>query len=197
MTYKFVGALKGITDDQPHVMKALWLGIGMGLVIEIVRKLVKANAAYQRSRPRAARFRGRLPARRRVPALALRLVLRRLREPAHVAVVGAGGVLSSFVNTVAKRKPRPGDKAMPEDMSTTSLVGGGLIAGDSLAALGLGIVGAHGDAARAADPRPGERPQALAQFLERARCPARAAIISSHGSAARGRVPNAAFPTGV
>jgi hypothetical protein len=42
---------------------------------------------------------------------------------------------------VAKKKPVAGEKAMPEDMSTTSLVGGGLIAGDSLAALGLGIAG--------------------------------------------------------
>ena len=30
---------------------------------------------------------------------------------------------------------------LPEDMSTVSVVGGGLIAGDSLAALGLGIWG--------------------------------------------------------
>ena len=54
---------------------------------------------------------------------------------------GGGGILSSFLNTVAKTKPAPGEKAMPDDMSTTSLVGGGLIAGDSLAALGLGIAG--------------------------------------------------------
>ena len=30
---------------------------------------------------------------------------------------------------------------LPDDMSTTSLVGGGLIAGDSIAALVLGIIG--------------------------------------------------------
>jgi len=38
-----------------------------------------------------------------------------------------------------KRKDKPA--ALPEDMSTASLVGGGLIAGDALAALGLGIAG--------------------------------------------------------
>ncbi len=32
-------------------------------------------------------------------------------------------------------------EALPSDMSTTSLLGGGLIAGDALAALGLGVVG--------------------------------------------------------
>ena len=53
---------------------------------------------------------------------------------------GGGGILSSLLNSLAPKKPDRG-KAMPEDMSTTSLVGGGLIAGDSLAALGLGIVG--------------------------------------------------------
>ena len=35
MTYKFVGALKGITNSQPHVLKALQLGIVLGLVVEI------------------------------------------------------------------------------------------------------------------------------------------------------------------
>jgi hypothetical protein len=39
--------------------------------------------------------------------------------------------------------PKPKDQAaaLPEDMSTASLVGGGLIAGDALAALGLGLAG--------------------------------------------------------
>jgi hypothetical protein len=36
---------------------------------------------------------------------------------------------------------RPQDKDLPADMSTVSLIGGGLIAGDALAALGLGLVG--------------------------------------------------------
>jgi hypothetical protein len=36
---------------------------------------------------------------------------------------------------------RPGDAGVPEDMSTMSLLGGGLIAGDSLAALTVGLYG--------------------------------------------------------
>jgi hypothetical protein len=36
---------------------------------------------------------------------------------------------------------------LPADMSATSLVGGGLIAGDALAALGLGIAGLVGTVA--------------------------------------------------
>jgi hypothetical protein len=51
---------------------------------------------------------------------------------------GAGGIISSLYNTLT---PKPKDDSMPADMSSTSLVGGGLIAGDALAALGLGVTG--------------------------------------------------------
>jgi hypothetical protein len=40
----------------------------------------------------------------------------------------------------SKRAPKPGVAALPSDMGTMSLLGGGLIAGDSLAALSVGIV---------------------------------------------------------
>ena len=52
----------------------------------------------------------------------------------------AGGVISRAINTLAP-KPKPGENELPSDMSSTSLVGGGLIAGDALAALGLGLAG--------------------------------------------------------
>ncbi len=52
----------------------------------------------------------------------------------------AGGVLASAINSVPRRNDQR-SAALPEDMSTASLVGGGLIAGDALAALGLGIAG--------------------------------------------------------
>ncbi len=60
-----------------------------------------------------------------------------------VAAWFAGGSLvSSASQTIAARRPKKeGQEDLPEDMSTVSLVGGGLIAGDSLAALGLGIWG--------------------------------------------------------
>jgi hypothetical protein len=60
---------------------------------------------------------------------------------------GVGGVLGSLWNEVSERRAKgrtaSGEKQdeLPEDMSTTSLVGGGLIAGDALAALILGIMG--------------------------------------------------------
>jgi len=54
---------------------------------------------------------------------------------------GAGGAVSSFLNSLPKARPAPGDIEVPQDMNATSLFGGGLIAGDALAALGLGLVG--------------------------------------------------------
>ena len=56
------------------------------------------------------------------------------------AWLAAGSVLASVSQWATQRRGRPDGDALPPDMSTVSLVGGGLIAGDALAALGLGIV---------------------------------------------------------
>jgi uncharacterized oligopeptide transporter (OPT) family protein len=143
MTYKFVGALNGLTHPNPNVMLALGLGIGIGLVTEILRKVIKRNAGYKAwvarggfayytdlavdcvflPSPYAASFGG-------------------FVEFGTSAWFGVGGMFSSILQTWQARQPRKaGHEGLPEDMSTMSLVGGGLIAGDSLAALGLGIYG--------------------------------------------------------
>jgi hypothetical protein len=146
MTYKFVGALKGITNPKGHIMTALQLGIAIGLVTEIARKLLKANTAYKRfvqsgrtgfatdflvdsvvlPSPYASSFGGFVE-------------LRTLYWWA------GGGTLSSLFDTwqerVKARRPQPANGEIPSDMSTMSLIGGGLIAGDSLAALSVGIYG--------------------------------------------------------
>lgn len=140
MTYKFVGVLRSLTDDKPYQRTAIWVGIAIGFAFQLARKLLKSNAAYRRF---AASGKAGFATDFLVDAVFL-------PSPyassfggfvnLHTSLwFGGGGILSSFLNTVAK-KPA-GEKAMPEDMSTTSLVGGGLIAGDSLAALGLGIAG--------------------------------------------------------
>lgn len=143
MTYKFVGALRSLTDPKPYQTDAILIGIAIGLVTEFLRKWIKANGAYQRfaagSRlgfgtdfmldavvlpsPYASSFGG-------------------FVNLATSAWFAAGGVVSSAINTFApKPETKPGEEALPSDMSSTSLVGGGLIAGDALAALGLGIAG--------------------------------------------------------
>ena len=146
MTYKFVGALKGITTHQPHVMKALQLGIVLGLLIEIARKLIKSNKRYKLFVQNSGRGR----------ATDFILDAFLLSSPYASSFGGfvelptviwwtAGGVAGSLYEVVQGRLKRrgvkPGESEVPADMSTTSLVGGGLIAGDSLAALSVGIYG--------------------------------------------------------
>ena len=146
MTYKIVGALKGITNPQPHVMKALRLGIYLGLLIEIARKLIKRIPRYQQAvktsrAGRAADF-------------VLDAVV--LSSPYASSFGGfvelptvlwwtAGGVGAALFDLLqaklVSRRPPRADGQLPSDMSTTSLVGGGLIAGDSLAALSVGLYG--------------------------------------------------------
>ena len=146
MTYKFVGALRGITTHQPHVMKALALGVALGLLTEVARKLFQRNRRYQQfvQSSRAGR----------VTDFLLDAVV--LPSPYASSFGGfvellttvwwaAGGTLASVFDTVqAKVNSRPTPPAgseIPADMSTMSLIGGGLIAGDSLAALSVGIYG--------------------------------------------------------
>ena len=146
MTLKFVGALKGLTEHKPYVMGFLSIGLVTGLVIEIIRKLVKANARYKEfaknsstgkvtdflfdavlvSSPYASSFGG-------------------FVELSIVWWWAAGGVLGSvydwFEKRTRARRPQSSETELPSDMSTVSLVGGGLIAGEALAALGVGIYG--------------------------------------------------------
>jgi uncharacterized oligopeptide transporter (OPT) family protein len=145
MTFKMVGALNNLTHPKSYTYTALWIGVGLGFGIETLRKILRKWSAYKAfvaeskvgytvgllldcvflPSPYAFSFGG-------------------FVELATSAWFGAGGVIGSLWNTIAARKPPSRDsdlagEALPEDMSTVSLVGGGLIAGDSLAALGFGI----------------------------------------------------------
>ena len=143
MTFKFVGALDGIAHPRPEVMVALFLGIALGVTIEVLRKYLKSRPAYR------AWLQGKRTG--RLADLALDCTI--LGSPyassfggfvdfAVVAWFAAGSIVSSLLQAYSAWRPRkPGQQDLPEDMSTTSLVGGGLIAGDSLAALGLGLWG--------------------------------------------------------
>ncbi len=140
MTYKFVGVLRSLTQDKAYQRTAIWVGVAIGFVTEVLRKLIKARPGYLRfvasgkvgfsvdflldavvlPSPYASSFGGFL-------------------NLATSSWFAAGGVLSSLVNSLRGHEARASD--LPQDMSTTSLVGGGLIAGDALAALGLGVAG--------------------------------------------------------
>ena len=142
MTYKFVGVLRSLTDDKPYQRTAIWVGLGVGLAIELLRKLIHAREGYRRFVAR-----GKL-------GFSVDILLDAVFLPSPYALsfggfvnlptslwLGAGGIVSSFFNSLPRAKPIPGATVLPEDMSSTSLFGGGLIAGDALAALGLGIAG--------------------------------------------------------
>lgn len=144
MTYKFVGALRGLTDPASHTFKALGIGIAIGLVTESIRKTLRASAAYQAWRAKSAGTK------------TVDFVLDAIVIPSPYASsfggfvdwwtsfwFGMGGIASSTWNWVGARRAagKPKDADVPEDMSTTSLVGGGLIAGESLFALFLGLIG--------------------------------------------------------
>ena len=146
MTYKFVGSLRGITTAQPHIMKALQLGILIGLAIEVVRKLINKIPGYKN-------FARNSKAGKTTDFL-LDAVL--LPNPyasslgGFVEIAGvywwtAGGIAAPLFDVgqakVAARRHKSAGEGLPADMSTMSLVGGGLIAGDSLAALSLGLIG--------------------------------------------------------
>jgi uncharacterized oligopeptide transporter (OPT) family protein len=146
MTFKFVGALKDITNPKPHVMRALQIGIALGLLIEIARKLVKSNRRYKEFSKRSRKG--------RVTDFVLDAFV--LPSPYASSFGGfvellttiwwsIGGMLASVFDWVRanlnSRQVKPAEGELPADMSTMSLVGGGLIAGDSLAALSVGIYG--------------------------------------------------------
>ncbi len=148
MTFKFVGILRSLTEDKPYQRTAIWIGVGTGLLIELVRKVAFTSErwlAYKKTRtggavdfvldstilssPYALSFGG-------FVNLATSLWL------------GAGGVFASLIDVRAaraKKRHAPGDDGeLPSDMTGTSLFGGGLIAGDALAALGLGLIALGG-----------------------------------------------------
>jgi len=142
MTFKFVGAIRGMGHLKPYQVTALWIGFGIGFGTEVLRKLLKRWAAYARfvasggsgavvswvvdavllSSPYASSTGGFL-------------------EISTAAWFAAGSLLTSLLSPGRPPVVAPEEKgdALPEDMSTPSLIGGGLIAGESLYTLGAAI----------------------------------------------------------
>ncbi len=173
MTYKFVGALSSLTPPEvdpndpnaaailekyhtkkAKTMTALWLGIAIGFFTELLRKIIKSLDRWKRF------------AKSGKIGFTCDFMLDTFILPSPYASsfggfvdfmvsvwFAAGGVLTSFAQTIEEEVKAPylnsGAKVaegeeVPEDMSTTALVGGGLIAGDSLAALAIGLLGLVG-----------------------------------------------------
>jgi uncharacterized oligopeptide transporter (OPT) family protein len=145
MTYKFVGAIRGLGRLQQTQLVALEIGFVLGFVIEVLRKIVRRH-------PRYLAFVERSSTGKAVSWLTDAVLLPSPYAYSLGTFVefptavwwGAGGVLSSVWNSVT-RKQGPADRGgadeLPADMTTTSLVGGGLIAGESLFYLALALIG--------------------------------------------------------
>ena len=141
MTYKFAGVLRGLTSAETLALKLMGLGIAIGVVTEVLRKWILASAAYRAWKTRSAATK------------TADFILDAIIIPSPYASsfggfvewwtafwFGAGGIFSSAWNALVERRR---NAAVPEvsDMSTMSLLGGGLIAGEAVTFLVLGIIG--------------------------------------------------------
>jgi uncharacterized oligopeptide transporter (OPT) family protein len=147
MTYKFAGVLRGLAESETTTLKLMGLGIVIGLVIQLIRLALKRSRSYQAWRERSAATKSAdfvidtviLPG----PYASS---LGGFVEFPTVLWYGMGGVFSSvwnwFTERKSRRQPPPGEGVeKPRDMDSMSLLGGGLIAGEALAFLTLGIIG--------------------------------------------------------
>jgi uncharacterized oligopeptide transporter (OPT) family protein len=146
MTFKFVGVLRGLGHLASYQVRALGIGLAIGVVVQIARKALARSTrwnVYQTSSAVAFSV-----------GWVLDSVL--LSSPYASSFGGfvdfsasfwmaAGGIVASLVATLEKRRqagqPVEGAEALPADMSANSLVGGGLIAGESIYTLAVGVAG--------------------------------------------------------
>jgi len=142
MTYKLVGAIRGLGELPKHQLLALEVGFALGLVIQLMRKVLQASARYRAWVERPG------------PGFAVGWTVDSVLLPSPYAAAigtfvglattlwwGAGGIAASLWATLVRREDTARANALPADMSTTSLVGGGLIAGESLFYLALALIG--------------------------------------------------------
>jgi len=124
-------------------IEILLIGINIGMSIEIIRKLLRASKGYQSWKKSS----------KGAYATDFVLDVTIFASPYASSFGGfvdlitsfwfsAGGTLAAATETFKKKfgKKTELDKAIPEDMSPNSLIGGGLIAGESLFYLFFGLI---------------------------------------------------------
>jgi uncharacterized oligopeptide transporter (OPT) family protein len=143
MTFKFVGALRGLGHLASHQTRALEIGFAIGVVVQVARKRLMRSTRWKAwvasgsvafgvgwvvdalilPSPYASSFGG-------------------FVDLSSSAWMAFGGVVASALATFEARRHRndAAGEALPEDMSTNSLIGGGLIAGESIYTLVVGLV---------------------------------------------------------
>jgi uncharacterized oligopeptide transporter (OPT) family protein len=141
MTFKFVGAIRGMGHLAPYQVAALEIGFTIGFFTEVLRKLLKRWRAYGRF---VASGRAGFAVGWAVDAVVLSSPYASstggFLELSTAAWFAAGSLLTGALSPrPAPAAPEETGDALPEDMSTASLIGGGLIAGESLYTLGAAI----------------------------------------------------------
>ena len=139
MTYKVVGALRSITDVKSHQIAAMVAGTLLGFAMQVARKLLFGRDAWQRfaTSGRTGRVTDWVLDAVVLPSPYASSFGTFFHWPTS-AWLAAGSMIADVSKVIA---PERRDKDVPSDMSTVSLVGGGFIAGDALAALTLGVIG--------------------------------------------------------
>jgi uncharacterized oligopeptide transporter (OPT) family protein len=140
MTYKVVGALRSLTDDQPQQRTAMIVGTLLGFAMQVARKALFGRDAWKRfvASGRRGRVTDWLLDAVFLPSPYASSFGTFFHWPTS-AWLAAGSVIADVSQAAAPKSSKQAD--LPSDMSTVSLVGGGLIAGDALAALALGLIG--------------------------------------------------------
>jgi hypothetical protein len=142
MTYKFAGVLRGLASAETTTLKLMVLGIGIGLVIQILRVAMRRSRRYQawKDRSKATKTADFVLDTMILPGPYASSLGGFVEFPTALWY-GVGGVFSSVWSWCAQRFAKRKDELQPADMDTMSLVGGGLIAGEAIAFLTLGIIG--------------------------------------------------------
>jgi hypothetical protein len=142
MTYKFVGTLRTLTQPRPYQRTAVAVGIALGFATELLRKLIASNRRYRDYAKRGGVG----------GAVDFSIFAVILPSPYASSFGGfvnlstscwfaAGAILGDAVEWLIKLRGGVRAEPLPSDMSVTSLIGGGLIAGDAIAALAVGVYG--------------------------------------------------------
>jgi uncharacterized oligopeptide transporter (OPT) family protein len=144
MTYKFAGVLDTLSKDKSKTLAVMGIGVIFGIVINLIRK-------YALKSPRYVAWKDKNVTNQAFDFVIDGVLLASPYASSFGGFVdfrtsiwwGLGGMFSSTFNWHKARRAPPvaSDKALPEDMSTMSLFGGGMIAGESLFITYLAISG--------------------------------------------------------
>jgi uncharacterized oligopeptide transporter (OPT) family protein len=144
-TYKFVGALRSLTADSSVQRRAMLIGVLIGLGMQLSRLLLKSRDRYRRfvregRHGRAADW--------LIDAVLLpspyAIGFGAFINLATAANFAVGGLIAPWLDRRPASRPDASpnpEPAAPPDMSAASLLGGGLIAGEAITALALGVAG--------------------------------------------------------